>query len=121
MKYIVYEYIAPYLFNPSKYDRYELKNDKELKGNTATFLLSKVFKDWELEKEEDVKLNNDETVEEVSIRDHLSLKSANQTAILLAYQKAGKKVKIKATHPYIFYLEKKESDVVRIGDEIVKV
>ena len=29
MKYIVYEYIAPYLFNPSKYDRYELKNDKE--------------------------------------------------------------------------------------------
>ena len=31
MKYIVYEYIAPYLFNPSKYDRYELKNDKELK------------------------------------------------------------------------------------------
>ena len=29
---------------------------KELKGNTATYLLSKVFKDWELEKEEDVKL-----------------------------------------------------------------
>ena len=78
-------------------------------------------KELELEKEEDVKLNNDETVEEVSIRDHLSLKSANQTAILLAYQKAGKKVKIKATHPYVFYLEKKESDGVRIGDEIVKV
>ncbi len=94
---------------------------KELKGNTATYLLSKVFKDWELEKEEDVKLNNDETVEEVSIRDHLSLKSANQTAILLAYQKAGKKVKIKTTHPYVFYLEKKESDGVRIGDEIEKV
>lgn len=31
MKYIVYEYIAPYLFNPSKYNRYELKNDDELK------------------------------------------------------------------------------------------
>ena len=94
---------------------------KELKGNTATYLLSKVFKDWELEKEEDVKLNNDETVEEVSIRDHLTLKGANKTSILLAYQKAGKKVKIKATHPYVFYLEKKESDGVRIGDEIVKV
>jgi len=94
---------------------------KELKGNTATYLLSKVFRDWELEKEEDVKLNDDETVEDVSIRDHLSLKNANQTAILLAYQKAGKEVRIKATHPYVAYIEKKESDGVRIGDEIVKV
>ena len=94
---------------------------KELKGNTATYLLSKVFKDWELEKEEDVKLNDDETIEDISIRNHLSLNNANQTAILLAYQKAGKKVKIKATHPYVFYLEKKESNGVRIGDEIVKV
>ncbi len=94
---------------------------KELKGNTATYLLSKVFKDWELEKEEDIKLNDDETAEEVSIRDHLSLKNANQTAILLAYQKARKEVRIKATHPYVAYIEKKESDGVRIGDEIVKV
>lgn len=94
---------------------------KELKGNTATYLLSKLFKDWELEKEENIKLNDDETVEEVSIRDHLSLKNANQTAILLAYQKAGKEVRIKATHPYVAYIEKKESDGVRIGDEIVKV
>ena len=31
MKYIVYEYIAPYLFNLPKYNRYELKNDDELK------------------------------------------------------------------------------------------
>ena len=94
---------------------------KELKGNTATYLLSKVFKNWELEKEEDVKLNDDETIEDISIRNHLSLNNANQTAILLAYQKACKKVKIKATHPYVFYLEKKESNGVRIGDEIVKV
>lgn len=31
MKYIVYEYIAPYIFNPSKYSRYELKDDDALK------------------------------------------------------------------------------------------
>lgn len=31
MKYIVYEYINQYLFNPSRYERHELKTDKELK------------------------------------------------------------------------------------------
>lgn len=94
---------------------------KELKGNTATYLLAKVIKDWDLEKEEDIKLNKDETIEDISIRDHISLKNANQTAILMAYKKAGKKVNIKACHPYIVYIEKKEKDGVRIGDEIIKV
>lgn len=31
MKYIVYEYIAQFMFTPSNYKRYELKTDKELK------------------------------------------------------------------------------------------
>lgn len=31
MKYIVYEYIAAYMFQPSMYKRYEIKTDKELK------------------------------------------------------------------------------------------
>lgn len=31
MKYIVYEYIEGYAFQPSKYERHELKTQKELK------------------------------------------------------------------------------------------
>lgn len=31
MKYIIYEYIAAYMLQPARYDRYEIKTDKELK------------------------------------------------------------------------------------------
>lgn len=31
MKYIIYEYVASYMFQPARYDRYEIKTDKELK------------------------------------------------------------------------------------------
>ena len=31
MKYIIYEYIAAYMFQPARYERHELKTDKELK------------------------------------------------------------------------------------------
>lgn len=31
MKYIIYEYIAQYMFQPARYERHELKTDKELK------------------------------------------------------------------------------------------
>lgn len=94
---------------------------RELKGNPATYLLSKIMKDWDLEKEEDVTLTDDETMEDVTFRDRIYLKSANQNAILQAYQKAGKKVTIKASHPYVLYVTEKEENGIRVGDEIVSV
>ena len=60
-------------------------------------------------------------MEDVTFRDRIYLKSANQNAILQAYQKAGKKVTIKASHPYVLYVTEKEENGLRVGDEIVSV
>ena len=94
---------------------------KELEGNVASFILGNIIPFYDIEKEEDVVLNEDETNEDVMFRNKIYLENANQTAIMLAYKKAGKKIDIKNEHYYIIYIEEKEEDGLRVGDELLKV
>ena len=94
---------------------------KELEGNVASFILGNIIPGYDIEKQEDVELNEDETSEDIMFRNKIYLENANQTAIMLAYQKAGKEVRIKNKHFYIIYLEDKEEDGLRVGDELLKV
>src|SRR5699024_8182072 len=83
-------------------DRIQIENETESEGSfnmayvsevratVPTYLLSYVFNTWERVKIADTKIDPTETQEDVEIRDHLYLDTANQTAIQLAYQKAGK-------------------------------
>ena len=94
---------------------------KELEGNVASFILGNIIPGYDIEKQEDVELNEDETSEDIMFRNKIYLENANQTAIMLAYQKAGKEVRIKNKHFYIIYVEDKEEDGLRVGDELLKV
>ncbi len=94
---------------------------KELEGNVASFILGNIIPGYDIEKQEDVELNEDETSEDIMFRNKIYLENANQTAIMLAYQKAGKAVRIKNKHFYIIYVEDKEEDGLRVGDELLKV
>ena len=94
---------------------------KELEGNVASFILGNIIPGYDIEKQEDVELNEDETSEDIMFRNKIYLENANQTAIMLAYQKAGKEVRIKNKHFYIIYVEDKEKDGLRVGDELLKV
>lgn len=94
---------------------------KELEGNMASFILGNIIPGYDIEKQEDVELNEDETSEDIMFRNKIYLENANQTAIMLAYQKAGKEVRIKNKHFYIIYVEDKEEDGLRVGDELLKV
>ena len=94
---------------------------KELEGNVASFILGNIIPGYDIEKQENVELNEDETSEDVMFRNKIYLENANQTAIMLAYQKAGKEVRIKNKHFYIIYVEDKEEDGLRVGDELLKV
>lgn len=94
---------------------------RELEGNVASFILGNIIPFYDIEKQEDVELNEDETSEDIMFRNRIYLENANQTAIMLAYQKAGKEVNIKDKHFYVIYVEEKEEEGLRVGDELVKV
>ena len=67
---------------------------RELEGNVASFILGNIIPFYDIEKQEDVELNEDETSEDIMFRNRIYLENANQTAIMLAYNKAGKEVSI---------------------------
>ena len=94
---------------------------KELEGNVASFILGNIIPGYDIEKQEDVELNEDETSEDIMFRNRIYLENANETAIMLAYKKAGKEVRIENKHFYIIYVEDKEEDGLRVGDELLKV
>ncbi len=94
---------------------------RELEGNVASFILGNLIPSYEVEKREDVELNEDESNEDIMFRNRIYLENANQTAIMLAYTKACKTVEISDRHFYVIYVDEKEDDGLRVGDELLKV
>lgn len=97
---------------------YNLAYVTEYRGTVFTALLSFIIPDWDLEKVETNDVN--ENQEATYLRDHLMLEEANQTAILYAYQKAGKEVKITGEKMYITYLNPAIDWQLKVGDELLK-
>lgn len=92
----------------------------EIKATIPTLLYALVDKDWNIIKREEVVYNN-ETKEEASYRSHLLLNEANNNAIIVAYQKAGKKINIFNEHLYITYIDPLADTNLKIGDEILQI
>lgn len=97
---------------------YNLAYVTEYQGTVFTALLSFVIPDWDLEKIEPNNVN--ENQEAIYLRDHLMLEEANQTAILYAYQKAGKKATITNEKMYVTYLDTAADWQLKVGDELLK-
>jgi len=102
---------------------YNLSYVNQVEGNILTYLASQVFSGWDAVKIENYQFNSNESLEELSIRDKLSLTHANQTAVLLAYSKANKEIKINDKKYYVYAtFDFFESNVkIKIGDILLKV
>ena len=101
---------------------YNLSYVTQIEGNVLTYLASYIIPDWETVKVEAYQVSNTESLEELALRDQLSLLQANQTAVKLAYDAAGKNFTIDKRNLYIIYMtEYFESDTkVKVGDRVVK-
>lgn len=111
-------------------DRIVLDNKYETKGTlnllyvseyeatVASVFLSFILKDWDLNKLEDIQLNN-ETTKEIDIRNKVMLENSYQNAILVAYQKAKKEVKINDKKNIV--VATTVDNNLKIGDEILNV
>ncbi len=93
----------------------------ELRGTIPTYLLSYVIPTWERIKIDSYQLNEDETMDDVSNRDKMYLLDANQSAIYVAYTKAGKTFTISDHHYYVYYVDEKANDKIKVGDELLGV
>ncbi len=92
----------------------------EIRATIPTFLYSYLNKDWDLIKKEDL-IPPHEKGKETKFRDQSMLKEANQEAIILAYTKAGKEVRINNKHLYVTYIDSQAQTNLKIGDEVLKI
>lgn len=100
---------------------YNLCYVSELRATLPSYLLAKIIPGWDLVPMEDLSLNEEETEEDLMIRDRIYLNDANMTAISLAYQKAGKEFSVVDASNYVIYLDAYSKTDLKIGDDIQKV
>ena len=102
---------------------YNLSYVNQVEGNVLTYIASNIIPGWDSVKVEKYQISSNESLKELSIRDQLSLTYANQTAVLLAYSKAGKEINIKNRQMYIYAVyDFLESDKkINIGDILISV
>lgn len=92
----------------------------ELKATIPTYLFAQFKKDWDIIPKQKVVLEN-ENAEDVYFRDRLLLEDANQTAILVAYEKANREVEIISQSLYVTYIDSLAQTELQIGDKIKQV
>lgn len=93
----------------------------EVQATLPTYVLAHILPDWELTKFEDVALSENETEEDMFLRDRLFMSRGNTNAIQLAYKKAGKTFEITNVKNNVIYVDDKADTSLKVGDNIQKV
>lgn len=93
----------------------------EIKATIPTLLLSKIMPSWDVVKVDDLTLGKNESEEDVLVRDKLYLNDANQNAIKVAYEKAGKQFKVTGVDLVIVYIVDDAKTDLKVGDIIVEI
>lgn len=91
-----------------------------IRANIPFTLLSFIIPNWDLEKEEEITLEN-ESIDDSIKRDKISLKNGLDNAIISAYRLLDKEVNIKKEDLVIMYITKEAKTNLKIGDVILKV
>ena len=90
-----------------------------LDGNLITYLLGLILPNWDLVKNEEI-LMEDEDMEELTLRETISLYESISNATLNAYTEAGIDVNIKNKYFYVYsILKEKAETTLKLGDRII--
>lgn len=113
-------------------ERIEIENSKktegsfnlayvsEIKATIPSLVYALINKDWDIIKREEIVYEN-ESMEDAEYRSRLLLNEANNNAIIVAYQKAGKDINVSNEHLYITYIDSDANTDLKIGDEILEI
>ena len=92
----------------------------EMPATIPLMLVALINKNWDIVKEEDVKMTT-ETIDEAMTRSKLYLDISLDNALLYAYTEAGKEVEVNNYNTVLMYkMETSKTDMV-IGDQIKKI
>ncbi len=91
----------------------------EMEATIPTFLISKINKDWDILKKEEVLYNY--TKEEMEFIDKLSLKEAVSNAQYSAFKEANEQFNIENEKIYITNIFKEAKTDLKIKDQIIKI
>lgn len=92
----------------------------QLNGTIPTYLLSLVFDNWDIVKHDDMKEEN-ESIDDLTTRSRLMLKSSLNSAVLVAYKNAYRNYEVKDINYVVIYVDKKADTDIKIGDEIISI
>ncbi len=93
----------------------------ELKGTIPTVLLSYVIPSWTRVDLDEYKATSNETVEDIDNRSKVYLEYSIQSAIKVAYDKAGKTFSYSDYKFYVVYVDERAKTDLKAGDVISKV
>jgi len=91
---------------------------KEYEANIPTYLLSFLFKNWDLEKMEKSQMSN-ESMEEIDIRNKIMLNNSLNNAKYVAYKAADAKIDVINKKNYI--IGTLVETTLKIGDEVKRI
>lgn len=92
----------------------------ELKATIPTLLIAYFNDDWDILEKKEVVYGN-ESNDDVSFRNHLLLEESTQTAIILAYTRAQKEIKVVDEQLFITYVDLLSESDLKVGDRIIEV
>ena len=91
-----------------------------VKPNIPNVLLSKVIKNWDLEKADSVTVGDD-SVKDTLKKDKYTMQEAYDNAVLAAYHLTGKDIKITKYHNYVLYIADEAKTSIKEYDEIISI
>lgn len=99
---------------------YNLAYVSELKATIPIYLTALFNKNWDIiKKEEEVASNEKES--DVNLRNELALNEANNIALIVAYNKANKKIDIVDNELIVGYIDTIADSDLKVGDKIKKI
>lgn len=90
----------------------------EYRGNVVTLLLGQIFKNWDIYEISNQQISN-ENSQDIYLRNRIMLDNSIQNAIFVAYQQAGKEVKIKGRENLVIATTKE--NIFEIGDNVIAI
>lgn len=91
-----------------------------VRGSIPFLLISYVIPDWDIVAANEITAEG-EDLDEMLLREKLSMQESMDAAIINAYQAAGAEVEIKGTINYVSYIAEDADTNLKIGDQIISV
>ncbi|MBR3660939.1 MAG: PDZ domain-containing protein [Bacilli bacterium] len=100
---------------------YNMAYVKEIHATIPTYLLSFIIPSWDLESINENKIDENEDIKSIELRDKLYLEEANNNAIINAYKLSNSNITIKESSYKVIYISPKANTDIKVGDKLISV